>query len=39
MAGGLQGAFVVFGVIAGIGAVVTLVVRGRARAPAISARI
>jgi MFS family permease len=39
MAGGLQGAFVVFGVVAGIGAIVTLVVRGRARAPALSASI
>jgi MFS family permease len=39
MAGGLQGAFVVFGVIAGIGAIVTLVVRSRARTPAVSARV
>jgi MFS family permease len=38
-AGGLQGAFVVFAVIAGIGAIATLVVRGRARAPAVSVRI
>jgi MFS family permease len=39
MAGGLQPAFVVFGVVAGIGAVVTVLVRGRAAAPAVSARI
>jgi MFS family permease len=37
--GGLQPAFVVFGVIAGIGAAVTVLVRGRASAPAVSARI
>jgi MFS family permease len=39
VAGGLQPAFVVFGVVAGIGAVVTVLVRGRAAAPAVSARI
>jgi MFS family permease len=37
--GGLQPAFVVFGVIAGIGAAVTVLVRGRGTAPAVSARI
>jgi MFS family permease len=37
--GGLQPAFVVFGVVAGIGAVVTVLVRARAAAPAVSARI
>jgi MFS family permease len=37
--GGLQPAFVVFGVVAGIGAVVTVLLRGRAAAPAVSARI
>jgi MFS family permease len=37
--GGLQPAFVVFGVIAGIGAVATVLLRGRAAAPAISVRI
>jgi MFS family permease len=37
--GGLQPAFVVFGVVAGIVAVVTWLVRGRAAAPAVSARI
>jgi MFS family permease len=37
--GGLQPAFVVFAVIAGIGAVVTMLVRGRAAAPAVSVRI
>jgi MFS family permease len=37
--GGLQPAFVVFGVVAGIGAVVTVLLRGRATAPAVSARI
>jgi MFS family permease len=39
MFGGLQPAFVVFGAIAGIGAAVTLLVRSRAAAPAVSARI
>jgi sugar phosphate permease len=38
-AGGLQGAFVVFGVVAGIGAVVTIVVRSRSAPPAVSVRI
>ncbi|ALK95467.1 hypothetical protein AB595_21215 [Massilia sp. WF1] len=37
--GGLQPAFVVFGVVAGIGAAVTVLVRSRAGAPAVSARI
>jgi MFS family permease len=37
--GGLQPAFVVFGVVAGIGAAVTVLVRGRAAAPAVSVRI
>jgi MFS family permease len=37
--GGLQPAFLVFGVVAGIGAVVTVLLRGRATAPAVSARI
>jgi len=37
--GGLQPAFVVFGVVAGIGAAVTVLMRGRAAAPAVSARI
>jgi MFS family permease len=39
MFGGLQPAFVVFGAVAGIGAAVTLFVRSRAAAPAVSARI
>jgi MFS family permease len=39
MAGGLQPAFVVFGIVAGIGALVTLLVRGRAAVPAVSASI
>ena len=37
--GGLQPAFLVFGVVAGIGAAVTVLLRGRATAPAVSARI
>ena len=37
--GGLQPAFLVFGVVAGIGAIVTVLLRGRAAAPAVSARI
>jgi MFS family permease len=37
--GGLQPAFVVFGVIAGIGAIVTVLVRGRGAPQAASARI
>jgi MFS family permease len=37
--GGLQPAFLVFGVVAGIGAVVTVLLRSRATAPAVSARI
>jgi MFS family permease len=39
LAGGLQGAFVVFGVIAGVGVILTLIMPGRARTPAVSARI
>jgi MFS family permease len=39
LSGGLQPAFVVFGVVAGMGAVVTVLVRARAAAPAVSARI
>jgi MFS family permease len=37
--GGLQPAFLVFGIVAGIGAVVTLLLRGRAAAPVASVRI
>jgi MFS family permease len=37
--GGLQPAFVVFGAVAGIGACATLLLRGRAGAPAVSARV
>jgi MFS family permease len=39
MFGGLQPAFVVFGAVAGVGAAVTLLVRSRAAAPAVSARV
>jgi sugar phosphate permease len=39
MFGGLQPAFVVFGAVAGVGAAVTIFVRSRAAAPAVSARV